>query len=241
MLSLSSPTGGFFFVNGFGGIGKTYLWKDLSSTLWAKGDIVLTVVSSGIASTLLLLGRTTYSRDGKLGLPHNGVAEIEILSELLIYDYQDPISAIVSSTYPDLIDHLSNANYFNDMAILAPTMERVNQLNEYMCSIFLGDLVEYLSWDSVCRSFVDKDSFDDIYTTEFLNTINSSRLPPDKLVLKVGTPIMLLRNIDQASGLCNGTRLKISMLGKTVIEAITMSGSHKGQKVLIHRMDNESF
>ncbi|XP_022019108.1 uncharacterized protein LOC110919136 [Helianthus annuus] len=38
-------------------------------------------------------------------------------------------------------------------------------------------------------------------------------------ILRVGVPVMLLRNIDQQKGLCNGTRLQITFLGKRVIEA----------------------
>ncbi|KAI9089171.1 hypothetical protein K1719_029450 [Acacia pycnantha] len=76
-----------------------------------------------------------------------------------------------------------------------------------------------------------------LYTIEFLNTISCSGMPPHKLTLKLGAPIMLLRNIDQSFGLCNGTRLRVTQLGKIVIEAITLNGSHPNQKVLIHRMD----
>ncbi|TVU21884.1 hypothetical protein EJB05_31555, partial [Eragrostis curvula] len=44
-------------------------------------------------------------------------------------------------------------------------------------------------------------------------------IPPHKLVLKVGAPVMLLRNLNQSAGLCNGTRLIITQLGDRVIEA----------------------
>ena len=47
---------------------------------------------------------------------------------------------------------------------------------------------------------------------------------------------MLLRNIDQFSGLCNGTRLMITQLGTHVVEAKVISGSNIGQKVFIARM-----
>ena len=53
---------GFFFVHGSGGCGKTFLWKTLCCGLRSQGKIVLPVVSSGIAATLLPGGRTTYSR-----------------------------------------------------------------------------------------------------------------------------------------------------------------------------------
>ena len=78
---------------------------------------------------------------------------------------------------------------------------------------------------------------EDLYDTEFLNTIKCSGLPHHKLVLKVGIPIMLIRNIDQAAGLCNGTRLRITKLGKHFIKAVALNGNSVGEEVLIHRMD----
>ena len=48
---------------------------------------------------------------------------------------------------------------------------------------------------------------------------------------------MLIRNIDQAAGLCNGTRLRVTVLGKHFIKAIALNGNSVGEEVLIHRMD----
>ncbi|KAI9083877.1 hypothetical protein K1719_034135 [Acacia pycnantha] len=254
MSCLQKDEGGFFFVYGCGRTGKTFLWNALTSSLRAKGKIVLTVASSGIAATLLPYGRTAHSRtdrdklvwfsrwlldvgDGKIGDSHDGVEEIEIPGDLLISGYQDPIRAIVESTYINLLENLNSNEYFNDRAILAPTIEMTNSINEHMCDMLLGEPYEFLSCDSVCKSSEDSDSFDNLYTIEFLNTISCSGMPPHKLTLKVGAPIMLLRNIDQSFGLCNGTRLRLTHLGKTVIQAITLNGLNPNQKVLIHRMD----
>ncbi|CAN6890632.1 unnamed protein product [Brassica oleracea] len=54
--------GGMFFVYGFGGTGKTFLWQILSAAVRCRGDIVLNTASSGIASLLLQGGRTAHSR-----------------------------------------------------------------------------------------------------------------------------------------------------------------------------------
>lgn len=51
-----------FFVYGYGGTGKTYLYKTMSAALRSKGEIVLNVASSGIAALLLEGGRTAHSR-----------------------------------------------------------------------------------------------------------------------------------------------------------------------------------
>ncbi|KAK7255526.1 hypothetical protein RIF29_28939 [Crotalaria pallida] len=56
-----SERGGFFFVYGFGGIGKTYLWNVLSYRFRSERRIVLNVASSGISSLLLPGGRTAHS------------------------------------------------------------------------------------------------------------------------------------------------------------------------------------
>nr|GEU51748.1 hypothetical protein [Tanacetum cinerariifolium] len=52
---------GVFFLYGYGGTGKTYVLRTLSATLSSKGEIVLNMASSGIASLLLSGGRTTHS------------------------------------------------------------------------------------------------------------------------------------------------------------------------------------
>ncbi|KAF7826691.1 PIF1-like helicase [Senna tora] len=57
---------------------------------------------------------------------------------------------------------------------------------------------------STCKRSVTDLSDDDIYNTEFLNTINGSGLPYHQLRLKVGAPIILLRNIDKSMGCCGG-------------------------------------
>ena len=62
--AVNEERGGMFFVYGFGGTGKTFLWKLISAAIRSKGDIVLNVASSGIASLLLQGGRTAHSRFG---------------------------------------------------------------------------------------------------------------------------------------------------------------------------------
>ena len=124
-----------------------------------------------------------------------------------------------------------------ERAILAPTIQMVNIVNEYMCDLLPGEEFEFLSYDTICKSTDDADNVENLYSTKFLNTISCSGLPPHKLILKVGAPIMLLRNIDQRSDLCNGTRLQITRIGKNVIEATMLTPSKKNEKVLITRID----
>lgn len=75
-----------------------------------------------------------------------------------------------------------------------------------------------------------------MYSTEFLNTIKMSGLPHHKLSLKIGAPVMCLRNIDQRDGLCNGTRLQVLRMGINNIEAKIISGGKVGEIRSIPRM-----
>ncbi|XP_057760177.1 uncharacterized protein LOC130980525 [Arachis stenosperma] len=53
---------GLFFIYGYDGTGKTFLWNSLSASIRAKGQIVLNVVSSSIVALLLPNGQTAHSR-----------------------------------------------------------------------------------------------------------------------------------------------------------------------------------
>ncbi|EOA28768.1 hypothetical protein CARUB_v10025000mg [Capsella rubella] len=358
MEAVLNDKGGVFFVYGFGGTGKTFIWKTLSAAIRYRGMIVLNTASSGIASLLLPGGRTAHSRfaipivpddstsctitpngdlsnfikevsliiwdeapmmskycfenldrslndclgnfenkpfggkvvvfggdfrqilpvingagraeivmsslnasylwehckvlkltknmrilnnslspteareidafskwildvgDGKIAEPNDGEALIDIPQELLITDVADPIEAITREVYGD-ISLLADKNitkFFQERAILAPTNEDVNTINQSMLEKLTGEEKIYLSIDNIDP--LDSDSSDNpVFTPDFLNTIKVSGLPNHSLRLKIGAPVMLLRNLDPKGGLCNGTRLQITQMAYHVLEA----------------------
>jgi ATP-dependent DNA helicase PIF1 len=72
-----------------------------------------------------------------------------------------------------------------------------------------------------------------LYPTEFLNSISANSFPNHKLVLKKGVIVMLLRNLNQTMGLCNGTRLLVTEHGQHVLCCIILIGA----EVFIPRID----
>ncbi|XP_060876608.1 ATP-dependent DNA helicase PIF6-like [Metopolophium dirhodum] len=73
------------------------------------------------------------------------------------------------------------------------------------------------------------------FPTEFLNSQTPSGMPPHKISLKVGVPIILLRNLNSPR-LCNGTRLRVTSLTKNVIEADILTGCAKGEKIFLPKI-----
>ena len=80
-----------------------------------------------------------------------------------------------------------------------------------------GDYVEYLSVDSISKTESVDIELVELLLVEYLNVINCSGLPNHRIVLEFGCMLILLRNIDQGTELCNGTRLVVTNLGNRVI------------------------
>ncbi|CAJ2653439.1 unnamed protein product [Trifolium pratense] len=95
---------------------------------------------------------------------------------------------------------------------------------------------EYFSANSVDRSEMHTNILQ-VFTPELLSSLWTSGLPNHSVKLKVGTPIMLMRNMEQSEGLCNGTRLIVTKMAEQVIEAKVIGGPKHGNVVYIPRLD----
>ncbi|SCZ94331.1 BZ3500_MvSof-1268-A1-R1_Chr12-2g03825 [Microbotryum saponariae] len=75
-----------------------------------------------------------------------------------------------------------------------------------------------------------------LFSIEYLQSFNIAGMPLHAAKFKVGYPVMLLRNLEPAAGLCNGTRLLLTRLHTRVLEAIIRTGDHAGQPVMLPRI-----
>jgi ATP-dependent DNA helicase PIF1 len=104
------------------------------------------------------------------------------------------------------------------------------RLNLKIQHLLPGDLVSYKSIDTICDATETVN-----YPTEFFNSLGLPGKPPHNLQLKVGSSVILLRNLN-LSRLCNGTRLFIKKLMKNFIEAIILNDKFPCKNILLPRI-----
>ncbi|GBN26654.1 hypothetical protein AVEN_61421-1 [Araneus ventricosus] len=73
------------------------------------------------------------------------------------------------------------------------------------------------------------------YPAEFFNSLELSRVPSNKLRLKVGVLVLLIRDLDEPR-LRNGTWLQSTYLGQNVVQATVMTGLARVESVLSLRI-----
>uniref|UniRef100_A0A494G8U4 ATP-dependent DNA helicase n=1 Tax=Solanum lycopersicum TaxID=4081 RepID=A0A494G8U4_SOLLC len=201
-----------------------------SSKLWSYCEVLTLTKNMRLlsgASVLDIEAKRQFSDwvlsigDGRIGEDNEVDKTIALPSDLLIESAGDPLAAIVESTYPNILESMSDISYFLNRAILTTKNSIVEKINDYMLDMVPGEEKLYLSYDSPIHRNRNGDHIDDVHIPEFLNTINASGLPNHNVRLKVGVSVMLLRNIDTRYGLCNITRM-----GRYIIERRVIFGSN---------------
>jgi hypothetical protein len=129
-------------------------------------------------------------------------------------------------------------DYFLNRMILAPRNADVSEINGDVLSKMAGEEQAYFSADKMVEE-VGADgepNGEPPLPVEFLRSINNASLPPGELTLKVGCPLILLRNLAPARGLCNGTRMILLRMSNRVLEVRLIGGDHDSETALIPRI-----
>ncbi|CAI0427052.1 unnamed protein product [Linum tenue] len=161
---------------------------------------------------------------------------IQIPPLFLIDPGDDSVQSIADDIYDSFPDSHRDPAYLTSRAIVTPTNATVSRINNYMLQRVPGNSKTYYSSDSLQLSTETADLFDESYPTEFLNILTFNGVPEHELTLKVCTPVMLLRNLNPALGLCNSTRIMITTLGDNFIKGNIMGGSYDTDEVIIPRI-----
>ena len=153
---------------------------------------------------------------------------IEIPSFLTV----DSKDALIQHVYEGLELNFNNGPWMSLRAILTTKNNEVDKLNDDLMNKLPGNMIILKSVDSVAD-----DDQAALYPSEFLNSLSISGLPPHIIKLKIGAPIMLLRNMDHRNGHCNGTRYTVLSATPTLITATKLTGVDAGRVLLIPRIN----
>ena len=124
-----------------------------------------------------------------------------------IAEHNDDDHATEEQRRRQIIDNAKT--FFSGRAILTTKNETVDSINEAQVLTF-----NPREQPTYCLSSDTVGDEADVttYSSEILNGILPSGMPPHRLMLKVGVPVMLLRNINQQDGHCNGTRYIVTKI-----------------------------
>ncbi|KAJ9553600.1 hypothetical protein OSB04_017645 [Centaurea solstitialis] len=178
--------------------------------------------------------------DGKIGQPNLEDPEnsswINIPEAYCLPPDQQNLSTLINFIYDQNTLQVPSAITLQQKAIVCPKNETADIINSKVLEMIPGESQTYVSQDEAIPVGNDGGEKEMLYPVEYLNTLKIPGFPPHRLEVKVGTPVMLLRNVNLAGGLCNGTRMIITQLMTKLIEVQIITGTRIGEKVFIHRI-----
>ena len=143
-------------------INKCSFWPNIVyQRLTVNQRIINNEENTRFAELLLMIGEGKVNKDDDtFELPQNICVDLE--------------------NFDDFVNSICYNQELNEWTILATKNDIVNKINNKIINDLAGELVQYRSIDSISEN-----ESAHLYPTEFLNSINTSGLPPHCLELKV--------------------------------------------------------
>ncbi|CAN0925707.1 ATP-dependent DNA helicase PIF1 [Linum grandiflorum] len=195
--------------------GMPPLIRTTISRVRSLGQIAIVVASSGIAATLLPGGITAHSQF-KIPIEVDHASTCAIKKGTTLARLLELATLIVWDEAPMVHKHSFEA------------------VDRTLCDIM--NKPTYLSSDTLTSPGTDQTALEIEYPTEFLNGLSYNGMPEHQLRFKQYSIVMLLRNLNPAAGLCNGTRILITHLGTNVIRGLIVGGTFEGTIAIIPRI-----
>ena len=146
------------------------------------------------------------------------------------------VDELCAQLYPQqLLNHAVNSHgALIGRAILAFRNDTVNDFNDVLVDRMPGE--EY-RFEAANYVEVPEDAAGaEPFAVEYLQSISLASIPPSCLRLKIGAPIILLRNLSPREGLCNGTRMRVLGIRRTCLQVAIMGGKLDGNICLLPRI-----
>nr|GEY52830.1 DNA helicase [Tanacetum cinerariifolium] len=188
-------------------ITASYLWTkfklySLHQNMWLSRPYITDDERNKIqrfSSWLLDIG------DGNIGdadeIDVENSSTVEIPNELCIQDGDTAITDSISSIYDTQTFERPTAEHLQKKVIVCPKNKTTYIINRQVLSALNEREHVYLSSDDATLHGNDGRETELLYPNEYLNSLNFAGLPPHRLELKVGAPIILLLNLNLTGGM----------------------------------------
>ncbi|KAF6169431.1 hypothetical protein GIB67_021434, partial [Kingdonia uniflora] len=135
------------------------------------------------------------------------------------------LDKLICSVYPHF-EKVTTASttYLTESRILSARNEDVNIINIQPMTKIQGQEIVYLAAEKLSEADAGDRTITNQYPQEYMNSVDPSGLPPFRLTLKDGCPVVLLCNLAPKDSLCNGTRLMVVRCSPRLIEAKILTG-----------------
>ncbi|CAN1135100.1 ATP-dependent DNA helicase pif1 [Linum perenne] len=153
-------------------------------------------------------------------LPSIAADWITVPSKFLIKCKDNSIEQLIRQVYPSFQQSYQSLEYIKARAIVTPTNAVVSEINNLLLDQIPGSSKKYFSADSLSTTNANTATLQVEYPLEFLNSLSFNGVPEHILDLKPYVTVMLLRNINPAAGMCNGTRILLTHLGDYVLRGL---------------------
>ena len=158
-----------------------------------------------------LASGTLNADDQTVALPPNIVFPSHAVADLITHVYPG-----ITKKQPD--------SYFRERCLLAPRNSDTGDINADVLRMFPGEEHELWAVDHALdpTTLLEDDTN---YSPEVLHSYSPSGFPLARLSLKVGCPVMILRNLQPREGVCNGSRGIVTRISTRILEVRLFNGA----------------
>nr|GEV84765.1 DNA helicase [Tanacetum cinerariifolium] len=146
--------------------------------------------------------------NGEIGKPDEDNDEdsswITVPQQYCLTPGEHGLLKLIDFIYDDATLKAPTASTLREKVIVCPKNDTADTVNAKILSAVKSATKTYLSKDKAIPIGRETSEIELLYPMEYLNTLTFPGFPPHELQLKVGSPIMLLRNVNLSGGLCNG-------------------------------------
>jgi len=160
---------------------------------------------------------------GKINLPAS-IRRVETVDHLCHQLYPQALLTEAVTSHSALIGR----------AILAFKNDTVNDFNNSLLDKMAGTEHRFEAANKVelCQEAPDSEP----YAVEYLQSINLASIPPSCVRLKIGVPLILIRNLSPKNGMCNHIRLWLLGINRNCLQVAILDGRWDGEIRLLPRI-----